>query len=506
MRLRWSRRTVWIDAICINQDDVNERGHQVHLMPQIYSRARRVLIYTGEALPEDGQLLELLATGVLDQASRVDWEEMRKALWKFFSRRYFSRVWILQEVALARQAILLCGSHSILWSSFQAPQLVAKGFLLPAKMKDLPSVVHFQARQYRDSADLLQLLDRARPSHATDPRDKVFAVFGLLSGAESDGFRADYTLTAKDVFLRIAEWIVQRFGIVALLIRCMNQDGTNDEALSPALQVRDTITNADLEEARRFLRFANEANLRGEELKKRFDDVLQCEADADGLEFMMGLANEGNLDVEDLRPLLFPRAYETLSRKLPSWVPDWRFKQTSGILDELSGEDFSLRKVRLPVKVLVDDEILRVPVLRVGRFINELANSSRSRPWPYWTLGEKRFDLSPDFEAWRFPRSENDYIYLVPRPDEYKSFSFEEPGRVLVYANASSFRWIHKSPEGQITATGYFSQWVICGFDTAVNLVCLRGLMQMRVADVSPSQIWRIGHFEHIEIDGDFWI
>lgn len=63
VRLRWSRRTVWMDAICINQDDMNERGHQVHLMPQIYSRARRVLIYIGEALPEDEKLLYLLATG-----------------------------------------------------------------------------------------------------------------------------------------------------------------------------------------------------------------------------------------------------------------------------------------------------------------------------------------------------------------------------------------------------------------------------------------------------------
>ncbi|KAF6817934.1 heterokaryon incompatibility protein [Colletotrichum plurivorum] len=188
----------------------------------------------GEALPEDGQLLRALEASGPNSGSWVR-TQLRQALPNFFSRRYFSRVWILQEVALARRALLLCGSHSIPWSSFQASQLEAQG----AIVTDLPSVVHFHAPQYRDSSDLLQLLDRARPSHATDPRDKVFAVFGLLSGAESDGFHADYTLSVKDVFLRIAEWIAQRFGVVALLARSVSHGDTDEQEPSSALQTRE---------------------------------------------------------------------------------------------------------------------------------------------------------------------------------------------------------------------------------------------------------------------------
>ncbi len=55
-----SSRVVWIDAVCINQDDRNERGHQVRLMPEIYSGARRVLIYLGEPRRGGARRLEQL--------------------------------------------------------------------------------------------------------------------------------------------------------------------------------------------------------------------------------------------------------------------------------------------------------------------------------------------------------------------------------------------------------------------------------------------------------------
>ena len=55
---------VWIDALCINQDDVEERGHQVNLMAQVYSLAEQVVIWLGEGCAETDTAFELLA-GVL---------------------------------------------------------------------------------------------------------------------------------------------------------------------------------------------------------------------------------------------------------------------------------------------------------------------------------------------------------------------------------------------------------------------------------------------------------
>lgn len=53
--------SIWIDAICIDQDNDMERGHQVRLMPQIYHQARRVLMYIGEHDEYSRKLFQLLA-------------------------------------------------------------------------------------------------------------------------------------------------------------------------------------------------------------------------------------------------------------------------------------------------------------------------------------------------------------------------------------------------------------------------------------------------------------
>ncbi|KAL2873697.1 hypothetical protein SGCOL_011098 [Colletotrichum sp. CLE4] len=229
VRSRGAQRIVCIDAVCMNQQDVEERGHQVRLMPQIYSRAQRALVYIGQPVPEEEGLFRFL-----DDPDLVrDWEGSRalprlalqQALETLLTRRYFSRAWILQKVALARRATLICGRYEVPWSQLQIPSLVDRGLLINTKEKprllnvlQLPSVLQFRAPAYRDSSDLLRLLDLARNSHASDPRDKLFVVYGLTSCAQSDGIMADYTMSTREAYMRMAKWIAQKFGIPALLL------------------------------------------------------------------------------------------------------------------------------------------------------------------------------------------------------------------------------------------------------------------------------------------------
>ncbi|KAK1638729.1 heterokaryon incompatibility protein-domain-containing protein [Colletotrichum phormii] len=212
VRSRGAQRVVWIDAVCMNQQDVEERGHQVRLMPQIYSRAQRVLVYVGEPVPEEEALFRFL-----DDPDLVhDWEGSRalprlalqQALETLLTRRYFSRAWNLQEVVLARRATLICGRYELPWSQLQIPSLADRGLLINTKEKprllnvlQLPSVLQFRAPAYRDSSDLLRLLDLARNSHASDPRDKLFADNGLISCAQSDGIMADYTMSPREAYM-----------------------------------------------------------------------------------------------------------------------------------------------------------------------------------------------------------------------------------------------------------------------------------------------------------------
>ncbi|KAM6524462.1 hypothetical protein FSOLCH5_005064 [Fusarium solani] len=136
-------RCLWVDSLCINQDDLAERENQVQLMSDIYSKASRVLIWLGE---EDGQTegafdaIRILArmrmsdnTLSPDIEARWDpttgfrpWQlpiqdpfflprEKYTAFETLLRRPWFSRTWTFQEAVQARQAIVQCGSLQVSW-------------------------------------------------------------------------------------------------------------------------------------------------------------------------------------------------------------------------------------------------------------------------------------------------------------------------------------------------------------------------------------------------------
>lgn len=131
----------WIDAICINQTDDEEKIFQIRLMNTIYRQANRVLIWLGLALKPEWQNLipraiELLPLLIkecarcrqstfkydlevdreLSHLGRDGWE----AILHLLRNTYFRRVWMVQEVALAKELVFLCGDHEI------DPQLIEK--------------------------------------------------------------------------------------------------------------------------------------------------------------------------------------------------------------------------------------------------------------------------------------------------------------------------------------------------------------------------------------------
>ncbi|KAF1962475.1 hypothetical protein CC80DRAFT_462608, partial [Byssothecium circinans] len=100
----------WIDAICINQEDVEERGFQVRLMKELYSRAGRTIAYLGSADDDtprglawlirldavrrtEGQNLKWLSKAARDPIYEEDW----KAMDAVFQKEWWVRAWILQE-------------------------------------------------------------------------------------------------------------------------------------------------------------------------------------------------------------------------------------------------------------------------------------------------------------------------------------------------------------------------------------------------------------------------
>jgi hypothetical protein len=89
----------WIDAICIRQDDVLEKNTQIPLMTRIYSAPRKVDIWLGPDQDNSAHVLELAHRPSVD--ARVSVKFLR-GLTRLLNRQWFSRVWVLQEVVLAK--------------------------------------------------------------------------------------------------------------------------------------------------------------------------------------------------------------------------------------------------------------------------------------------------------------------------------------------------------------------------------------------------------------------
>lgn len=106
------RSLIWVDAISINQEEFVEKSTQVSLMGQIYQQASKVLIFLGDAAEGGDYAMDDIAERRMDSNA---------AIYSFISQRpWFHRVWILQQVALARHAVLVCGSKCVSWTCVPA--------------------------------------------------------------------------------------------------------------------------------------------------------------------------------------------------------------------------------------------------------------------------------------------------------------------------------------------------------------------------------------------------
>ncbi|KAK2599717.1 hypothetical protein N8I77_011449 [Diaporthe amygdali] len=123
---------LWVDAICINQDDTEEQNSQVEMMGQIYEGAARVLPWLGEGNVDTDWLLPLLrdvdfCAEAAQQAKQVDGPAPGPLIIRAVAismddlcrRSWWSRLWVVQEIMLAkRDPIILIGSGSVPWSEY----------------------------------------------------------------------------------------------------------------------------------------------------------------------------------------------------------------------------------------------------------------------------------------------------------------------------------------------------------------------------------------------------
>ncbi|KAK0507070.1 hypothetical protein JMJ35_010528 [Cladonia borealis] len=250
LRRATGSRLLWIDQLCINQEDVIERNSQVRLMRLIYNRADLVIAWLGLEDDYTAAAVQLIQTIFekhvspdlsLDAEPEAIWDKQQmdamglphfpsfpwEALARLFERPYFRRTWVVQEVVVASDIIIRCGSFTISWEyvEYIARSLLATGWIRALKKvygsNCIPNYVQtignikagFSELKGGPGIPLSLLLNASRRFGATDPRDKVIALVGLAdhrSLGSSATAVLDYSKSVEDLYTEVTGHLIKR--------------------------------------------------------------------------------------------------------------------------------------------------------------------------------------------------------------------------------------------------------------------------------------------------------
>jgi hypothetical protein len=223
------KRALWIDQICINQDNNSEKSEQVRAMAWIYKNASKVLVWLG------WETISLSNPHIRLDFTDMEWILVRQLIdtfaddrhldcWRCFSRSdegtlttskdffsafnaldrfmrmpWWTRIWTVQEICLARRAEIFVGHHSASWEDFELAAWNVRNHRVGCCMK-LFGVLQYDFRRaidhfyqpiwdiwkqrtprtlYGGYCDSILTFQEFRHRESKDPRDKIYGVLGL---------------------------------------------------------------------------------------------------------------------------------------------------------------------------------------------------------------------------------------------------------------------------------------------------------------------------------------
>lgn len=273
-RLRTRRKDVWlwVDALCINQKDSNEKTHQLQKMLEIYGKARNVCIWIGENEADDKSLLAMdmiadcVNLKVLDRlvSPEVAYDKAVES-WVAFAdllrRPWFTRRWVVQEVACARSVTIQCGQRDVNWIDFADAidlfmskldrirtlyEASDRSRFDPDALKYVESLgakamVRTTNNVFRKSDDnkilerlftIESLVMNLLTFESSNPRDTVYALLGIAKDGPLGDFRgarpdsctveplvADYNKQPFDVYTDFVQYCIQTTDSLDIICR-----------------------------------------------------------------------------------------------------------------------------------------------------------------------------------------------------------------------------------------------------------------------------------------------
>ncbi|EUC49898.1 hypothetical protein COCMIDRAFT_1312 [Bipolaris oryzae ATCC 44560] len=246
---------IWVDAICIKQEDLAERSREVRRMRMIYGLAADVVIWLGPEAEDSNKAMDLILTlsnsckngtdKSLGVYLRSNPEYLVRGSWlalsKLLERQYWYRMWIIQELCLGgSKSPILCGDKVIIWEDFFSAlysfgkhnvdvifacidgERKAAG-LTPFGL-NRNKIIHINLEHHkqagREKAQYMPLLDLARKSDALNPIDKVYGILGLMHHAVSSLTTLDYSLSVEEVYTNFARQYIEATGSLEILEQC----------------------------------------------------------------------------------------------------------------------------------------------------------------------------------------------------------------------------------------------------------------------------------------------
>lgn len=194
-----SQRWLWIDQLCINQSSHDqEKNHQVQMMGSIYRKAKLVVAWLGAADTDSECAKEMLLQYRPDTYPYDYKPEIQTGTEKFLRRAYWTRLWVVQELLLARNKHFLCGTFVYDWiyrndfRHFEGDW--GRSFLLPMEMyaAHAPDPLH-------------TIIERFHDVHCSwrceSPHDAVYSLMSLASS--TDRLETDYSKPREVVLMEV---------------------------------------------------------------------------------------------------------------------------------------------------------------------------------------------------------------------------------------------------------------------------------------------------------------
>jgi hypothetical protein len=247
----------FIDAVCIDQENVDERNVQVALMSKIYAGTDTVHIWLGAAADGSDEVLDACLSGGLrrlTERARLDAmpeqntgeahricrgrkankvvkyktldELPLESVFALLSRTYWERVWIIQELLFAQSLELYCGSRSLPWEFFEILTFLFPFHISKKAEADIKCVfglfgdvrrrqliqntlnlcgrIPYARSRGWSSLPLPTLLSIFQAALSTDVRDKVYGLLGLSTESKTNiGLQANYANGANLLFFEV---------------------------------------------------------------------------------------------------------------------------------------------------------------------------------------------------------------------------------------------------------------------------------------------------------------